>query len=285
MQKYHDAVIDEQGNRVTSASIYVYSSGGGLASIFKDDESTAINNPITSADTDNYDSKGNFGFKAANGIYDIKIVAADITWKTERVLYDFNDTSTFGELTVTGAFTSPGIDDNADSNAITIDSSEDVQFVGTAQFAAGEGVVFNGDAIAAANTLDDYEEGTWTPVLSDGTNNATMDIQIGTYEKIGRQVTIRGYISTASLGSVSGNIQIAGLPFAASSDINSRSSMSAGYGASFSITAGYSVGGQILPSGTSILLRLWGSASGTSPMQSTEWSATGFLIFSASYYI
>jgi len=81
MQKYHDAVIDEQGNGVTSASIYVYSAGGGLASIFKDDESTSINNPITSADTDNYDNKGNFGFKAANGVYDIKIVAADTTWK------------------------------------------------------------------------------------------------------------------------------------------------------------------------------------------------------------
>lgn len=91
MQKYHDVVQDGLGNGINSASIYVYDDTGALAVLKKDDESTALSNPITSADTDNYDSKGNFGFKAVNGIYDIKIVAADTTWKTDRVMFDHTE--------------------------------------------------------------------------------------------------------------------------------------------------------------------------------------------------
>ena len=62
-------------------------------------------------------------------------------------------------------------------------------------------------------TLDDYEEGTWTPVIegasSAGTGTYTM--QYGEYVKIGRAVTIHMRIDwTAHTGS--GNMQISGLP-------------------------------------------------------------------------
>lgn len=92
MQKYHDTVQDAEGNAITTASIYVYLAGTGtLATLKKDDETTPLSNPITSADTDNYDSLGNFGFKAVNGAYDIKVVGSTTTWRTDRILFDPDD--------------------------------------------------------------------------------------------------------------------------------------------------------------------------------------------------
>jgi hypothetical protein len=72
------------------------------------------------------------------------------------------------------------------------------------------GIQFNGDT-AAANALDDYEEGTWTPTIS-GLN---LSIQRATYVKIGSLVHIMGALGYSS-GTGSGNI-IGGLPFPANS--------------------------------------------------------------------
>jgi hypothetical protein len=67
------------------------------------------------------------------------------------------------------------------------------------------------------NTLDDYEEGTWTPVLSFGgaTTGITYSLQTGVYTKIGRLVFATLRIRLTSKGSASGSAIIAGLPFAA----------------------------------------------------------------------
>ena len=66
----------------------------------------------------------------------------------------------------------------------------------------------------AANTLDDYEEGTWTPVLSDGTTDATTTRSTGVYTKVGNSVFATVYlrqIDTTGLNAVS-QIRIT-LPF------------------------------------------------------------------------
>jgi hypothetical protein len=81
------------------------------------------------------------------------------------------------------------------------------------------GLTFNGDT-AAANALDDYEEGTWTMGVS--FNNAsvgvTYDINTGTYTKIGRQVTVNGFVILTSKGSSTGTARITGLPFTIAND-------------------------------------------------------------------
>jgi len=59
------------------------------------------------------------------------------------------------------------------------------------------------------NTLDDYEEGTWTPSLG---GTATYNIQTGTYVKIGRQVTVYCALRSNSIGTGS-TTTISGLPF------------------------------------------------------------------------
>jgi len=134
---------------------------------------------------------------------------------------------------------------------------------------------------ANANNLDDYEEGSWTPVISDGTNNATMGAgNGGRYTKIGNVVSVSAYVTTSSLGSVSGNIRITGIPFT----IDFGGSSSAGYGELLNITLGRVVGIYHGGSGANhFVLNLWDEATGTSVMQATEWSADGGIVFSITY--
>lgn len=83
-------------------------------------------------------------------------------------------------------------------------------------------------ASSDANTLDDYEEGTWTPVLTfatPGDLSVTYSTQTGFYTKIGRTVVLQGTIFTSAFthSTASGNLQITGVPFAA---VSSRSNAS-----------------------------------------------------------
>ena len=72
------------------------------------------------------------------------------------------------------------------------------------------------NASSDANTLDDYEEGTWTPTWrgsggSAGTASATG--ANGIYSKVGNMVFVTGYLPTTNLGSWSGTLILGGLPF------------------------------------------------------------------------
>ena len=83
--------------------------------------------------------------------------------------------------------------------------------------AAGGQIVFPAtqNASAGANTLDDYEENTWTPAITFG--GAAVDIAYsvaeGFYTKIGRVVFVSGYVSLSANGSSTGVALITGLPF------------------------------------------------------------------------
>jgi len=87
---------------------------------------------------------------------------------------------------------------------------------------------------AAANKLDDYEEGTFTPVLKrDGsTNNATITIDGAVYVKIGRMVHVSFYLSAIDYSAVTDGTSaiITGLPFSATN--STWFSGSIGYGTS-----------------------------------------------------
>jgi hypothetical protein len=74
------------------------------------------------------------------------------------------------------------------------------------------------NASANPNTLDDYEEGTWTPVYTYATLgdlSVAYSTQIGVYTKIGRLVVVSFVVvtSTHTHTTASGNNQITGLPF------------------------------------------------------------------------
>jgi hypothetical protein len=85
---------------------------------------------------------------------------------------------------------------------------------------AGKGIDFSADPSAPGMTselLDDYEEGTWTPVLEGTTTNPTVTYNAanrGVYTKIGNVVTVTFNLYTTTKTGGSGAIVIAGLPFA-----------------------------------------------------------------------
>ena len=65
-----------------------------------------------------------------------------------------------------------------------------------------------------ANTLDDYEEGTWTPTLNNFTINSGTFTGVGTYTKVGNLVTVRMRQTGGTISWTSANSFINGLPFA-----------------------------------------------------------------------
>ena len=85
---------------------------------------------------------------------------------------------------------------------------------------SGAGITFPATQSASTdvNTLDDYEEGTWTPTIAGSTTagTATYASVIGKYTKIGNCVFFEAYINYNS-GTGTGNLLVSGLPFTSSS--------------------------------------------------------------------
>lgn len=81
---------------------------------------------------------------------------------------------------------------------------------------SGSGVTFPATQSNSsnANTLDDYEEGTWTATFSPLTSGSiTLSTSTGAYVKIGRQVTLTGFFNVSSTSTPLGRLRISGLPF------------------------------------------------------------------------
>ena len=103
------------------------------------------------------------------------------------------------------------------TQAMTLDASGNL-LVGTTTSPSGSGqIVANGGVYlggtVAANLLDDYEEGTWTPAFNYGTG-ITYTTQSGKYTKIGRMVYIEFYLSlSANDNTDTSFIHLSGLPY------------------------------------------------------------------------
>ena len=136
---------------------------------------------------------------------------------------------------------------------------------------------------AADKTLDDYEEGTWTPVISDGTNNGTSDVAVGTYIKIGNHVHVQGRIRLSSLGSVSGPVRLTGLPFNSKTVGSNFGVMVVGRAAGLNVTAGHSVYGDLRANVDYVNLIVKDVPAGSSNLQDTEFTADGDISFSMDY--
>jgi hypothetical protein len=79
------------------------------------------------------------------------------------------------------------------------------------------GLKFPGTQVTSsdANTLDDYEEGAWTPGVTVGSGSVSLNTSSGVYTKIGRMVTATGYLNVSS-STGSGFLRITNLPFTCS---------------------------------------------------------------------
>ena len=100
---------------------------------------------------------------------------------------------------------------------------------GNLRVASGHGIDFNatsdhGSATPASELLDDYEEGSWTPVLESTSTNPTISSyskQQGLYTKIGNVVHLFCFIDIAAGnigGTLTGDGKITGLPFVISNN-------------------------------------------------------------------
>jgi len=153
---------------------------------------------------------------------DGKVITLEQSGRKSAIGTFFSPGSTLSRLDF---FLSDGNQNGGNNNRMSILSSGDVQVktgnlvVGT----AGKGIDFSaygaGDDIDN-NLLNDYEEGTFTPVyVATGTafGAITHDTQSGYYTKIGNVVNFSLVLRTDAftLGSGSGSVQINGLPFPA----------------------------------------------------------------------
>ena len=89
----------------------------------------------------------------------------------------------------------------------------------TGLITASAGVAVGGTG--AANTLDDYEEGTWTPAMDASTTSPnSITTGEGYYTKIGNQVMAFGNLLNINRSGAAGNARITGLPFPIQSGIS-----------------------------------------------------------------
>jgi hypothetical protein len=104
---------------------------------------------------------------------------------------------------------------------------------GNSGIVTANGIKFPATQVASAdaNTLDDYEEGTWTPVLNfnNSPTGITYTRQIGRYTKIGRIVSLQFNIVLSNKGSNAGAATITGLPFPGYNGPANNAPMQAGW--------------------------------------------------------
>jgi len=139
------------------------------------------------------------------------------------------------------------------------------------------------NASADVNTLDDYEEGTWTPTItgSGGASGQVYSLQSGRYVKIGRHVTLWGRVTLSTLGTITTSVQVDGFPFTAHSVVNSGGAI--GYFAAMTATFG-SMSMLVQTSTTkATLYGLKVPATGMTALVQGDLSATSDIIFTVSY--
>jgi len=102
------------------------------------------------------------------------------------------------------------------TNSGTLISATTIGVGGATPSTSGAGITFPATQSAStdANTLDDYEEGTFTSTAIGGTSagTTTYTVQNGYYTKIGRQVTVTSVVAWSAMTGT-GNLLIQSLPF------------------------------------------------------------------------
>ena len=79
------------------------------------------------------------------------------------------------------------------------------------------GLNFSANANGAgmsSETLSDYEEGSWTPVLNPAGSGTVYGTAAGTYTKVGNMVTCNWMLVLTAKGTLGNSVRIGGLPFA-----------------------------------------------------------------------
>lgn len=174
-----------------------------------------------------------------------------------------------GTLTVAGTLTPQGQLDISGSNA------------GQIKFPVTQ------NASSDANTLDDYEEFSFTPTLGDGTNNYTLDRAVGLGVKIGRLVHIDIACRWTSIGSAGvGQLRVKTLPYPSNSTTGYQVGASVGYTDDLDTTATLNqLMGYIGTNSTEILLYRAADNAGAAALPANSSGATGEIVLSVTYMV
>lgn len=195
-----------------------------------------------------------------------------------------NDTNTgiFRPTTDTIALTEGGVE------GMRLNSSGNVQFAGniglggTTPTTSGTGITFPATLSAStdANTLDDYEEGTWTPSWSATSGSMSYSKQQGFYIKIGRVVHAHCHIITTANNSLSGTVQLNGLPF------TNQNSFPAGsmFVENVNIAANTTFFAYVEPSQSYLRFRYFTNNAGASDVQGSQLNAGSDMMFNHTYF-
>jgi hypothetical protein len=167
-------------------------------------------------------------------------------------------------------------------NTGTLISASTIGVGGATPSASGAGITFPATQSASsdANTLDDYEEGTWTPVLAGSGSNPTgvtygAGAQVGKYTKVGNVVTMFVYLQWSTYTGGSGNIQISGMPFVAVNAVNGGYCNGPTQISLITLSAGFSWASlRTIPNQTTMDMQQQGSGNG--------WTSIGYGAISSS---
>jgi hypothetical protein len=122
------------------------------------------------------------------------------------------------------------------------------------------------------------ESGTWTPAFSSSGATFTPTVSVGSYTKVGNQVTIQGALAASASGTVTNPISITGLPFPMKTLVNGAQSCSVGYSQrATGVVSGYA------NSATSAIILIMAPSTSATPTTLGINGATGETDFAMTY--
>ena len=146
----------------------------------------------------------------------------------------------------------------------------------TGKFVPANGMIFPATQVASAdpNTLDDYEEGTWTPQLTFATAGdlaVTYGRNAGWYQKIGNTVYVSFTIfaSAFTFTTASGALRITGLPFTVSNSTDNYVSVGCAFEGFTKVGYGW-VTVETVPGAAYLTCSAYGSGVGVAGLTTTE---------------
>jgi len=173
------------------------------------------------------------------------------------------------------------------TQALTLNTNGALVLQGGATSASGVGIAFPATQSASsdANTLDDYEEGTFTCTLTastSGTITLNGSYVTGRYTKVGRQVTVGGFLVVSSVSAPVGVLYLNGLPFTNGAN-DSNLIASTVYATGLDATAVTAIQARIGPSESRIEIALY--TAGSISNAASKVTASTQLTFMATYFV
>jgi hypothetical protein len=297
---------------VTMTSTDAGAAAAPLLELYRDSASPAASDTLGEIEFNGEDSAGN---KQAYGLIHASILSPTSTAEQGQIHFE---TATAGALTEKmiigttnlvineiGAVFNVRIEGDTDANLFYTDATNSRVGVGTASpdeklhvvgkikvsdniviGTSGKGIDFSATAgTGTSELLADYEEGDWQAVISDGTVDATMSATFCSYTKIGRQVTLTGYIATSDITGITGALRIKGLPFTAQAAGKFYAANTAGFGGGLNIGASEAIAMLVEPGGTYINIYTWAVGTGTTSLFPASWSADGAIAINLTYFV